>query len=106
MTKTDLAWLAGLLEGEGCFSLVNTRHSTPAVTLRMRDRDVVTRAHRLIGATGRVRPERSSNPRHSTIWQFGIWGAAAIRLMRRLLPFMGKRRTAKIMALIAEWESR
>lgn len=51
MELKDLYWLAGLLEGEGCFTYSG---STPMVQLQMTDKDVVERASLLLkGSLGR-----------------------------------------------------
>jgi hypothetical protein len=57
-TECELSWLAGLLEGEGHFGL--TGGCYPVLKLEMCDEDVVTRAARLLGATGVHRDEPSN----------------------------------------------
>ncbi len=46
MSLKDLAWLGGLLEGEGCFMIPK---GSPRIALAMSDKDVVQRAARLMG---------------------------------------------------------
>ena len=57
MTELDIAWLAGLLEGEGCFR-INTRKRDngtinyyPQLILKMTDEDIIKRAGELMQAS-------------------------------------------------------
>ena len=95
MTRDDLIWLAGLLEGEGCFDLHRGRY--PRVRLGMTDRDVVGRAATLFGA--RVRLTLKPAPSSAT-WHTEISGSRAEEIMEAVLPFMGARRSAKIATIL------
>ena len=95
MSRDDLIWLAGLLEGEGCFDLHRGRY--PRIRLGMKDRDVVGRAATLLGA--RVRVTFHPAPK-AAMWHTEISGAAALDLLTALLPHMGVRRSAKIAEII------
>ena len=58
----ELAWLAGLLEGEGCFSMANAgAHRYPAVRVEMASRDVVERAARLLEAVAKLASDAIAN---------------------------------------------
>jgi hypothetical protein len=46
MTESDLAWLAGLLEGEGCFHFTRTAY----VVISMTDEDIIERAASLMNS--------------------------------------------------------
>jgi|SRR5712664_1231726 len=95
MNRDDLHWLAGLLEGEGCFGFDGSHY----VRLKMADEDVVRRAAGLMG--GRAVMERSrKDPRHQLMWYVGVYGGRARLLMEKLLPLMGARRAAKIRAVL------
>lgn len=95
-SPVNLAWLAGLLEGEGAFDLHRQRY--PRVRLAMADRDIVARAAELLGATVRV----SLRPApQSAMWHAEISGPRAEAVMRAILPHMGARRSARIAAVLA-----
>jgi len=112
IAEVDFAWLAGLLEGEGCFSLQSYRkhpaekiggYQVPSIELKMTDRDVVQRAGKLLGGKqGRVRSqlrkEHGKDRKPIFIWR--VNGHRAVYLMSLLLPFMGKRRSSRIRELI------
>ena len=95
MNKTETAWLAGLLEGEGCFHTVG---GTPAVTLLMTDRDIVYRVATLFAT--KVYPVKNSRLGTKQAWRTIAYGDIAIRIMRLVEPHMGKRRRAKIHSVL------
>src|SRR5882762_4958899 len=85
----QLAWLAGLLEGEGCFSLANKGGHSINIQLSMTDRDTVERA----AAVMRTRIHQGKTlTSGKTVWRCYISGAIAASMMRQLLSFMGSRR--------------
>lgn len=49
MTPEEVAWVAGLLEGEGYFSISSARHRQARVVCSMTDEDVVRKLHVLAG---------------------------------------------------------
>ena len=94
--KKQLAWLAGLLEGEGTFWF---RNSCAGMRLKMKDYDVVLRAHKIMGGWfDRDKYERRKN--WSRLWFCEVSGEQALKAMKWILPFMGKRRSAKINEII------
>ena len=98
MTDIELAWLAGLLEGEGCFSYRRDR-DIPTVEVKMTDLDVINRVARLMGRT--VTPIPAQREGYQPQYRARIQGEPARELMRRLQPHMGKRRAARIAELLA-----
>jgi hypothetical protein len=94
-----VAWLAGILEGEGCFEY----QCSPGIKLGMTDRDIVERVSLALGRN-RVRGPYQYHGNKKPVFYTEIWGSSAIAWMRRLLPLMGERRSAKITAHIARWE--
>jgi len=106
MDDIELAWLAGLLEGEGSFALrpagkgVNSPRNLPWTKVAMTDLDVIHKAHRVAGF-GRVstaKPDAKGCIMH-------IWESADRELvpdlLRRLLPHMGNRRGERIREVLA-----
>lgn len=98
MTEIELAWLAGLLEGEGCFSYRRDR-DIPVVEVKMTDLDVINRVAMLVGRT--VTPIPPASDRHQPQYRVRTQGDPARELMRALLPHMGRRRSARIEELLA-----
>jgi hypothetical protein len=90
---SDLYWLAGLLEGEGCFC-------SPGIKLGVTDRDVVVRVARILERHVRGPYKYGYKP----VYYTEIWAGPAIDWMRKLLPLMGRRRAAKIRSIVARWK--
>jgi hypothetical protein len=113
ISARDLVWLAGLLEGEGCFSLqcyrngVTCLHALPSIEVQMTDRDVVARAGKLLGG-GQTKVRGGGRPKAKRFHKVYIWrvnGQRAVHVMKLLLPHMGKRRSARITALVKQYET-
>lgn len=112
MTREELCWLAGWLEGEGTFYYSMSKGNSPRIVIQVfsTDVDVLQKAHRLMGSKGltkippkKLRGDRwTSNGGHRT----EVQGEVAAALMRKLLPFMGKRRSEQIKAALDAWEVR
>jgi len=100
MDDVTVAWVAGLLEGEGCFSWGK---DGPRIQLTMTDRDVVERFWNHIGGAGSMRPWKRPAPQ-KTQYRFHLCGRNAVALMRVILPHMGERRSAKIRLLLQQYE--
>lgn len=96
LTPNALAWLAGLLEGEGTFEAHRQRSFRyPRVAVSMCDEDVVARVSALIGSRSVWRQE----PREgdwSPTFGTAVTGARGAELMVMLLPHMGGRRSTEI----------
>lgn len=106
----DIAWLAGLMEGEGSFSTYRKRHRQDGhkrvaqLTLMMTDEDVVAKAAQLMGTRvyGPYGPYRGCTKQ---CWQVHMSGKRAIAWMFTLYPLMGKRRREAIERAVAEWKT-
>lgn len=94
LTGEEVAWLAGLLEGEGSFN--NATKGYPRVQMVSTDHDIVIRSAKLVEAN-------VLGPYSNTKWlgkrpqyRWYVNGPRAIELMSLLLPWMGERRSAKM----------
>ena len=101
MTKVEIAWLAGLIEGEGCFLRKKRQRGVtfqPIVQIRMSDKDVIDRAAALMG--GNVKPMRPSDkttyPHKKQMWEVRVYDTKARTVMEAVYDLMGARRQAKI----------
>ena len=97
-TSEDVAWIAGILEGEGAFLIGNSIY----IQLSMTDRDVVAKAHSLMGAPTTLRPERNSHG-HKPIYRFNVCGNNAAFWMVAIYKHMGGRRRDRIMECLRFW---
>ena len=89
----DIAWLAGLLEGEGCFRLKVERD--PQISLGMTDEDIVIRVASMWN-TGIYR--------YKNMYYTHIQGARAVAWMMTLCTLLGKRRREKVIKIIKFWK--
>lgn len=95
--EIDIAWAAGVIEGEGTFGISNEH--VLSVTVRMTDKDVVERLHSILG--GRFYGPYKEVSRNKPIYTWALRRREElIPVLREILPFMGDRRTARIMELL------
>jgi len=98
----EIAWLAGLLEGEGHFGRYK---NTDTVSLRMCDEDVVQAAatvlSRIAGKEVIVREviNRTQSNRQP-VYYIQLYGGYARRVMRAIVDMMGERRNQKIISIL------
>lgn len=89
----DVAWLAGLLEGEGYFGL-RRKGSSIYIQVSMVDGDVIERAKEVFGC-GYI--QTYVLPSGKTCYKLSVLRQEDVRYwMRLLLPYMGERRSARI----------
>lgn len=104
-TALEVAWLAGLLEGEGCFSLDRRLGGAPGrdsirVRVQMTDKDIVKRAAEMINAHS-VYKLHDNRSNRKVLYSCGVSGAKAEKVMLAVRLYMGERRGAKIDELLA-----
>jgi hypothetical protein len=99
-SATDVAWAAGLFEGEGCISVKRQGgRAYLVIALVTTDLDVMERFHAIVGV-GHVnqRPVRG----HKMQWQWHAHSADARAVTTLFLPYLGERRLARLRGVIAE----
>ncbi len=102
-TKEEWAWVAGLIEGEGCIGVYSTgrtpkgqRNRRATVAVQMCDRDVVERLHRVtnVGSVYSVEPHNGVGIKLQWAWKLQAQGDVC-RVLFNCLPWFGERRTIK-----------
>ena len=110
---TDIAWLGGLLEGEGSFFWESYTHrqrgreyyyERPLISLFMTDADTVDRAARLLGNNSYV-ADYDKRANHKPGKKVQIYGKRAIGWMQTIYPFLGERRKAKVREIISKYKA-
>lgn len=107
LTTTEIAWLAGLLEGEGSFS---TCKDNVHIQIAMTDRDVILRAHLLLHGN-RLEPRQYTRQHKdgrigtTSWWETRVTGRRAAGWMMTVYPLMGCRRKARIRELLNKWKT-
>jgi len=104
ISTKDLYWLAGLLEGEGCFSVGGGKY--PTITLWMCDLDVIERANDLLRAAEPKRVQRRADTDRLPIYYICLTGARAAGWMMTLYSLMGKRRQERIRVVLETWKTK
>ncbi len=106
-TRENIAWLAGLMEGEACFVLCfkqnqnGTRYPWFSVSVNMTDGDVVDKAARITGMGNYSGPWPQKNPKHKPFYRWNVTKREYVyALLVALYPFMGLRRKAKIESIL------
>lgn len=110
MTDIDIGWLAGLLEGEGCFSIFTRKtakwdYKTVAIHCEMTDEDTVRKAHMIAGVGNVIERSNMSGRKDARqrkkTW---IWSVqnhqGVLYVCETIYPHMGIRRQQKIKELI------
>lgn len=97
----DIYWLAGLLEGEGCFFLNQKKY--PEICVHMADKDVLDEVARIMDAKvyGPYKNVKKWRIRYSV----HIRGKKAIGWMMTLYILMKQRRQQKIKEILLLWKS-
>lgn len=100
--EADFAWLAGLLEGEGCFtnSFQNgNKEATPRIQLTMTDEDVVERAANLLGT--KVTSTNWRTKGDKAVFRTSLARQDDLKIiLTKIYPYMGQRRKEKIDVLL------
>jgi hypothetical protein len=101
----DIAWLAGILEGEGCFQMRRSGGylGSVCIALQMTDLDTVQKAAALFGSKV-YGPHGPYGVSTQATYQTFCFGSTAASWMMTLYSFMGYRRKAKIKELLAVWK--
>jgi hypothetical protein len=102
--EVDLAWAAGVFEGEGTWCVTKGRSAQAVVA--MRDRDVVERLAEIINF-GSVREIKRAerNPKHSDIYAWGVYNGPQVRaLIAMFMPYLGERRKVKALEILEATE--
>jgi hypothetical protein len=98
IAATEVAWVAGILEGEGCWARRRARANW-WIAVRMTDKDIVDRLASITGV-GRISPARPQKTHYKMAWAWQV----SVRAHREWLtvkvwPWMGERRRARIQEL-------
>lgn len=96
----DIYWLAGLLEGEGCFGLSGSKGSA-RISLAMTDLDIIEKAAGILGGTVRQYPPK---PNRKQVYKVEIFSSKAVGWMMTLFPLMGERRKQRMEKSIDFWK--
>jgi len=106
--RTEIAWAAGLFEGEGCWQIRRRDGKVASVvaTLASTDADVVEKFAAIIGF-GTIRVVQPANPNAKTqYWWSGSKRSDVKEMAAAFLPHMGERRRARAVEILAAPDAR
>lgn len=97
----DIAWVAGILEGEGWFGLNRMKGRTyPHIAAHMTDEDVIRRLHSVLEIGTVTGPHPSQNGMKPT-WRWRVQSKKdAARLLLALYPLLSTRRRAQVSLMV------
>ena len=107
LTEIEIAWLAGLLEGEGSFHFTMVgKCPNNRIQLSMTDKDIMERVAKMFFTTFSTLPPQGLMRKNKNYYRVYICGANSRAVMRAIRPFMGQRRKKEIDKQLAAWETR
>lgn len=106
ISSLEIAWLAGMFEGEGTFRI--SGNSCPVMAIGMIDKDVVDRVAIVLGVrtTGPIRNRTRGGLSENPIWRATLCGYKAAGWMMTIHELMGIRRKKKIEEVLITWKKR
>ena len=97
--ETDLAWAAGLIEGEGCFTLHSKKH--PYFLLDMTDKDVLEKFQSIFPfVTLRGPYYHKDRPQYKPRWRIDAFGPKCRHIILQTYKYYGIRRRTCIDQLL------
>lgn len=100
-TPENIAWVAGIIEGEGSFHY--TEKTARRLRIRMTDKDVLDKIKSILKIGTLHGPYKKKNPKHKDAWEFSVCRRKElIEICNAILPWMCKRRTSKIRYILEE----
>lgn len=89
-THTDLAYIAGYMDGEGCF---RSNKGNIEVQIKNTYPYVLHYIQGLFGGSVREEKREVVNHKHRTAFCFSIYGDSAREMVRSLLPYLREKRS-------------
>lgn len=102
MNEIDIAWAAGLLEGEGSFTFKGSGRTAVRVHCQMTDRDILERLQGIFGGQIYEVAKRKNHWKDCWVWIL-TKEEESVRCVEMILPHMGFRRSQKIEELLNTW---
>lgn len=102
MTEPEIAWLAGLFEGEGTAGVYG---SSVQCIITSTDQDVIDHVQELFPAN-KIYYVKRRQPQHKEAWCWRIQDRPRVtRFLELILPYLGERRSAKAREVLTHIEA-
>ena len=102
-TSTDIAWAAGLFEGEGWISCQRSRPNLRCIGIEMTDGDVMERFMKVVNY-GRLIHKLYDSGKTSYRWQTSKHTVVA-HVLKLFLPYLGTRRSERANEALRHYET-
>lgn len=108
-TEVEIAWAAGLFEGEGCIQLPKVRRehgydSPLRLCIQSTDEDVINKICNLIPFSRREGPHKPSGHGIKMTYRFVIQGRHALEFSNQISPHLCSRRSERLQEALKEYE--
>lgn len=101
-THEEIAWLAGLYEGEGCVQA--EPDGKLVVKFKMTDEDVLLRAKDAFGFGCVSGPYKPSGLGKKQTWEWRLTTRKAVAFLAMIFPWLLARRREQVGAALAKWK--
>lgn len=88
-SKTELAWAAGMIDGDGCITLTRSKSAfgKPTLVVDNTDESIIRELARLFG--GSIVIKKRYQTHHRQAWSWRRYGAQQVRAnLKAVLPYM------------------
>ena len=103
MTETELAYIAGFVDGEGCISVYRRSNGityVPSLSISNTNLEVLQYINGLLGGVGYFIEMKSHNPKWKTAWKLRFDSKKCGEVLKPLLPYVRVKHQQMEMALI------
>jgi hypothetical protein len=96
--ETDIAWLAGIIEGEGTFVWNGGKKKAPSMVIASTDLDIIEKFRDLVCPDRKIYVwDRCDYPNAKCMYKISLTRRAILKdLMIKIRPYMGNRRGKRI----------
>ena len=104
MKQVELAYLAGIIDGEGCISFARRlkKYITPTLQVTNTNRDLIDWLHVCLG--GNVYRRKDDRPTRKESWLWSVAGQKALLIIRDIRPYLlVKRKQADIVLALPRY---
>lgn len=104
VSTTDIYWVSGILEGEGCFTLRNSTgacRKIPVISVPMTDKDVMDRVAKITNSKCYGPYKRPGKD----MYRIDMVAFKAVQWMMTVYTVMGHRRKGRILEILEYWKN-
>ena len=99
LTDAEWAWIAGLIEGEGCIGIYQ---DTPTFVIQMTDEDVIARRATYLDANYRKCPGMKEH--YKPLYRITLKKRRTLEIIFiNTMPWLGQRRASKVSDCYTQW---